>query len=133
MIAEHAAAVLALLDPDPVWTVYASGQVPAGIDPKATPYWVVWFTRARPEINFAGVSDAFQARIDLHSVAGNADAAQIGSDRAEALLLDVTPTVTGRVCHKIRWEESLPPQRDESTGVLVMDAIDRYVLLSRPG
>jgi hypothetical protein len=66
-------------------------------------------------------------------VAASGKAARIGAGRAQALLLDVRPTVAGRTCYPIRWEESVPPQRDESTGALVMDAVDTYVLASVPG
>lgn len=130
MIAEHAAAVLALLDPDPVWQAY-DGALPSPTP--ARPYWVVYFTQAYPDLTFTGVTKTFQLRVTVHNVSGNGVAARIGSDRARALLLDVRPVVAGRTCYRIRWEESVPPQRDESTGAVVMDAIDTYMLASVPG
>lgn len=130
MIAEHAAAVMALLDPDPVWSPY-DGALPNPTP--ALPYWVVYFASAWPDLNFRGVTKTFQLRIYVHNVAGNGDAARKGSDRARALLLDVRPAVAGRTCYPIRWEESQPPQRDDTTGAVVMDAVDTYLLASVPG
>lgn len=130
MIAEHAAAVLALLDPDPIWNPY-DGALPSPTP--NLPYWVVYFSSGYPDLTFTGVTKTFQLRITLHNVGGNGQADRIGSDRAAALLLNVRPVVAGRTCKPIRWEESQPPQRDESTGRVVMDAIDTYLLESIPG
>jgi hypothetical protein len=53
--------------------------------------------------------------------------------RSRAALLGVTPTIAGRGCYPIVHDDSQPPQRDESTGVLVFDQIDTYTLRSLPG
>lgn len=130
MITEHAAAVMALLDPDPVWNAY-DGALPNPTP--ALPYWVVYFEGSYPDLTFTGVTKEFQLRITLHNVGGNAQADRLGSDRAAALLLNARPTVSGRSCYRIRWEESVPPQRDETTGRLVMDQVDVYGLKTVPG
>jgi hypothetical protein len=51
------------------------------------------------------------------------------AQRVRTALLDVRPTIAGLSCGLIRLEgDPLPPQRDETTGVLVMDAIETYRL-----
>lgn len=64
----------------------------------------------------------------LHCVSGTATAARAVAQRARTALLDVRPTVAGLSCGLIRMEESLPPQRDETTGTPVMDAVQTYTL-----
>jgi hypothetical protein len=129
-IDDHAAPVLVLLDAGVTGAVY-DGKVPSPAPP--VPYVVAYFSASWPDLSFQGVRNAFQLRMTLHCVAGTARAARMVADEVQSALLDVTPTVAGRACHPIRWEDSAPPQRDESTGVLVMDAIDVYTLLSEPG
>jgi hypothetical protein len=134
VIDEHAQAVLALLGAvtSPALTVY-DGKVPSGIDPKATPYVLVYFAGGRPDLTFDGVTITYQLRATCHCVGGSAQAARMVADRVATALIDVTPTVTGRACWPIRWEDGLPPQRDETTGSLVFDQIDTYGFLSVPG
>jgi hypothetical protein len=129
MIDEHAAAVLALLQPG---GATFDARVPDGTDPRTTPYILAYFSGSYPDLAFRGVVHTFQLRITLHCVGGNATAARRVSDRGMAALLDVVPVVAGRACYPIRFEDSQPPQRDESTGQLVMDQIDSYVLRSVP-
>jgi hypothetical protein len=129
MIDEHAAAVLALLQA--AGTTY-DGKVPTGTVPATTPYILAYFSGSYPDLAFRGVAHTFQLRVTLHCVGGNATAARRVSDRGMGALLDVVPSVAGRSCYPIRFEDSQPPQRDESTGALVMDPIDNYVLRSVP-
>lgn len=135
MIDEHAAAVLALLDADntaPPLVVY-DGRVPNGVSVPANPYVLAYFAGGWPDLTFTSVTLTFQLRITLHCVGGNAQAARMVSDRARAALLDVKPTIASRSCYPIRWDLSLPPRRDETTGSMVMDQVDEYVLSSIPG
>jgi hypothetical protein len=132
VFAEHKAAVLALLDPDPIVAIY-DGVVPKDVNAGTNPYWVAYFFGGYPDLKFQGTIYTFRLRIVLHCVGGNGQATAIVSDRGAGLLLDVTPTVSGRSCYPIRWEDSQPPQRDETTGSTVMDQIDQYVLDSIPG
>ncbi|WP_168222354.1 hypothetical protein [Micromonospora sp. HM134] len=46
--------------------------------------------------------------------------------------MDQVPTVVYRVSWSVRREEGQSPQRDESTGTLVLDRIDVYRLESVP-
>lgn len=139
MIQAHAQAVLDLLDADntaPALVVH-DGAVPSGATP---PYVVVYFTIVTPtagqapdsaDINF----DSRRLIVDAycHSIGGTARAARIVAGRVRAALLNVRPTVTGRSAFPIRQQEGQPPQRDETTGVLVFDQIDVYRLQTVPG
>jgi hypothetical protein len=135
MIDEHAAAVLALLDADnasPALNVY-DGKVPDGTDPRTSPYVLVYCYSTDPDLDFTGRSYTFTLNVVAHCVGGNAQAARMVADRVRTALVDVTPAVSGRSCYPIRRTESVPPQRDESTGSTVMDQVDTYVLSSVPG
>ena len=135
MIDEHAAAVLSLLTaaittPRKVF----DGKVDDGTDPRATPYILVYFDSADPEFDFRAAPWSFELSITVHAVGGNAQAARQMADLARGALIGVIPAVSGRTCYPItRAESGTPPQRDESTGVLVMDQIDVYSLVSVPG
>jgi len=75
-----------------------------------------------------GRSGVWNQRWILHCVGGTAAAARAVAQRARTALLDVQPTIVGLSCGRIRLEETQPPQRDETTGVLVMDAVNTYSL-----
>lgn len=135
----HANAVLALLDADngPPPLVFFDGFVPAGTNP---PYVVVYFSFVSPEPlqdTQTSTLTAVSARIDCfaycHSVGANGIAARAVSARVRAALLDVTPTVTGRSAFPIRHVDNQPAQRDETTGVLLVDLVDIYRLSTVPG
>lgn len=134
MIREHADAVLALLRaaPGTPLTVH-DGAVPNGAVP---PYVVVYFADNDPEdADSRSLEDAqtrYVVRAYCHSVGGNAAASRAVGDKVRAQLLGVTPAVAGRACWPIRREDGQPPQRDESTGSLVMDRVDIYRLASEP-
>jgi hypothetical protein len=140
----HARAVLDLLDADnddPPLVVF-DGSVPK--DPatgksKPPPYVLVYFTVATPSGEMPADStsldmdsDRVVLRAYCHNVGANATAARIVAGRTRAALLGVTPSVAGRECWPIRQDEGLPADRDESTGVLVMDQVDVYRLESVP-
>jgi hypothetical protein len=135
VIDEHAQALLALIDADNASPalVWFDGKVPAGTDPKVTPYVVVYFDSNDPEADFTAAPWLFQMTATCHCVGGNAQAARMVADRVRTALLGVRPTVAGRSCYPITRESGVPPQRDESTGSLVMDQVDQYVLQSIPG
>jgi hypothetical protein len=134
VIDEHAAAVLALLNaaittPRKVF----DGKVDANTDPSVNPYILVYFDSNDPEFDKEANAWRFELTATCHCVGGNAQAARQMADLARTALTAVRPTVTGRSCFPITREPGTPPQRDESTGVLVMDQIDQYVLRSLPG
>lgn len=131
----HADAVLALLRAavgSPALQVLplADGTVPAGLAP---PYVRAYITVERIDgTDLSGRSDLAVCRAILHQVGANDIAARAVADRCADVLLDVTPTVAGRVCWPIRHEVQQSPTRDESTGVVVIDQVDVYVFASVP-
>ncbi|GHJ11214.1 hypothetical protein TPA0907_55810 [Micromonospora humidisoli] len=132
MIREHVAAVLPLLQAAPGNTplVVLDGAVPSGQMP---PYTLVYFADNDPEDrSLEDEQSRYVLWIYCHNVGGNADAARKVATRARAALLGVVPTVPGRSCWPIRREDGDPPERDESTGTLVMDQVDVYRLESVP-
>ncbi len=129
----HADAVLGLLSAAPGSLRVLDGSVPKDVLP---PYVLLYFADADPELvdstPMDGQSERFVLRAYVHSVGGNAAAARVLGDRVRTALLDQVPTVTGRVCWPIRREEGQPPQRDESTGTLVLDRLDPHRFHSVP-
>jgi hypothetical protein len=118
---------LTLLRADTSLTVY-DGAVPAGGVP---PYVVVYATVSRPahhpDNDLRGGSTRYLTTWYCHSVGGNAGAARAAAQRVRTALLDVKPTVVGLSCAPIREaQEPTPPDRDESTGTVVMDSISVY-------
>lgn len=131
MIDEHAQAVLNLLDAAITLPVF-DGKVPDGTSPDGG-YVLCYFDSADPEFDFRAQAWQFTLTATCHSVGGNAQAARQIADLVRTALLGVRPTVAGRDCHPITRDDGSPPQRDESTGSLVMDQVDLYVLRSVPG
>jgi hypothetical protein len=125
-------AFLNLLRADAGLTVY-DGKVTGTTDH----YVLVYLFRETPDglvaadkVPLTGRSMSANLWAYCHCVGGNAVAARAVAARVEALVLDVTPVVAGRVCFPIRWREGSPPQRDEATGQLVMDVTDVYSFTS---
>lgn len=138
MIAEHAAAFLALLDGDnttPPLVVF-HGAVPKDTPVIAPPYVVVYFADTDPEEPDSraldGTPGRFVQRAYVHSVGENALAALAVADRVRARVLNVVPNIVGRSCFPIRREDGQPVLRDEGTGPPVMDKADVYRLESEP-
>lgn len=121
------AALGALTPPIPVY----DGKVPDGSPPR---YVLVYTTIDRPSDDPAnavdGRSRTFVARWICHCVGGgdNAVAARAVAQQVRTALLDVRPAITGLSPGLIRLEQSQPPQRDEQTGDLVLDAVEVYRL-----
>jgi hypothetical protein len=131
VINEHAAALIALLTGAGL-TVH-DGAVPAGVDVDAEPYLKPYFDSADPESTKEAAPYRFEMTMTLHCVAGNAGAARILAGLARTALVQVVPTVAGRTCFPITREAGSPARQDETTGRLVMDQIDLYILRSLPG
>jgi hypothetical protein len=124
-----AQAGLTLLVADAGLVVY-DGVVPPAPTP---PYVVVYTTVSRPSDDSDNSGDGrtrvWVARWICHCVGANAVSARAVAQRVRTQLLDVRPTVTGLACGLIRMDgEMLPAQRDESTGVPVMDAVATFQL-----
>lgn len=128
-----AGAGLALLQADlgPPPLVVFDGFVPAAT-PVDAGYVVVYTTVSRPDEDQdnpgTGQTRVWVARWICHCVGGNAMAARAVAQRVRTQLLNVRPVVAGLSCGLIRMEEAQPPQRDETTGSLVVDAIETFRL-----
>lgn len=134
MIREHAAAVIALLDAVADLTVY-DGHVPS--EP-AFPYAVVYADNGtRSEVSIGFASDQLSMLVQVTSVGATADAARIIADKVSTALLDITPTITGRICAPIRLEDTRPAIEDRDvtipgTGSHPIYGVDVYRLMSLP-
>lgn len=118
-----AAALLALLGTNANLTV-VDGDVGVGQEP---PYIVV-YTAGGPDEgdNLGFTSNEATVRAYCHSVGETAAAARIVAGQAAATIIDQRLTVAGWSCGPIKRELSNPPERDESTGVVVIDQVDVY-------
>jgi hypothetical protein len=118
-----------LLAADVLLHVY-DGVVPATA---TRPYVLVYssLSRSSEDLDNAGdgLTRVWVARWICHCVGESASAARKVTERVRTALLDVHPTVSGLSCGLIRMEgDSLPPERDETTGVAVIDAVITYRL-----
>ncbi|GAB2951911.1 hypothetical protein GCM10027280_45370 [Micromonospora polyrhachis] len=138
IIQAHAQALLDLLAaaPGTVPLVVLDGAVPAGRTP---PYVLAYLTVRTPSGEMPADSTSLDMDSDrivltayLHCVGGNAAAARAVAGRVRGQLLNVVPVIAGRECWPIRQDDGQPPQRDETTGVLVMDQVDVYRLETLP-
>lgn len=132
------AAVLALLAADVNVTVY-DGEVPT--DPAtgklpARPYVVVYGPPdgdgGRLVDSLAGTSHRADGVVTTTVVADNAESVRIIAKRVRALLLDVVPAVTGRVCFPIRHDSGQNIARDDDVQPPVLFAVDRWLCQSVP-
>lgn len=129
MIRQHGVAVSALLEADPSLTVFAK-RVPNLTNP---PYVRLYVSIDQETYEgLCGTTDTARVRLTTHSVGPNDDGAWIVQDRVRARLLDVAPTVAGWLCSRIRHDTGVPPDRDESTGREVIDAIDVWTYTATP-
>lgn len=118
-----AAALLALLGTNANLTV-VDGDVAVDQQP---PYVVVYTAGGPDEGDNLGLySNEATVRAYVHAVGETAAAARIVAGQAAATIIDQRLTVTGWSCGPIKRELSNPPERDESTGVVVMDQVDVY-------
>lgn len=127
----NVALTLLAADVGPPALVVFDGVVPAGTSVNAG-YILVYSYLGRPSDDpdnpLNGLTKVWNQRWILHCVGGTASAARAVAQRARTALLDVRPVVAGLACGLIRLEDAQPPQRDESTGAVVMDAVQTYRL-----
>jgi hypothetical protein len=134
-VQDHANAFLALLRTDAQLVTY-DGAVPKT---PATQYALIYIYIETPDglaepdkVPLTFDSDAINARVYVHCVGADAAAARAVAGRVRATVLNKTLTIANRSCFPIRWREGQPPQRNEETGVLVMDQVDVYGWSSVP-
>lgn len=135
---EHADVFLERLAaaPDSPSLVVHDGKVP---DKARPPYALVRFRFVTPEgtvepdkVALEEGSRVVNLRAFVYSVAATAAGARAVADRVEGALLNVEPTITGRVCFPIRHEDGQDAELDESTGADVFAAVDVYRLVTLP-
>lgn len=128
----HAVAILDRLRGDTSLTVY-DGEAPEDPTESLPDVYVVVYFSGLPKVgdDLTMGSTERLVRIYTHSVGGDAESMRAVAGKVEARLLDFIPTVSGRVCWPIRHESSVPPQRNESTGLLVQSQADTWVLKSK--
>ena len=125
---------LDLLRADSALTVY-DGAVPNPAPPYPTPppYVLVYSTVAWPADDdtigsLDGRSRRLVARWICHCVGETQQASREVAQRVRAAMLDARPQVSGLQPGFIRDEQDDPPARDETTGVVVFDAVHVYRL-----
>lgn len=124
----HRFAVLGILN-DLGQTVY-DGVVPAT---PTYPYVLVYFAIGNfDESSLTGLSDTKRIRVYTHSVGKTAAAAALVAEAVEGALLNVRPDVTGRSSSMVRMESAPMPDYDESTGQLIVDAVQLYTFNTWP-
>lgn len=138
---DHAAPILARLNAapgTPAATAY-DGGVPPGVTPPDQ-YWAVRFafrkltateSPATTSLTFDSVT--YQVDVTVHSVGPDSRSIRGVASRAEAQLLNWTPTVAGRSCTPLRQIESSTLPVNEAMGVPVEQAVDVYRFKSSPG
>jgi hypothetical protein len=138
---DHAAPILARLaaaagSPAPV--VY-DNKVPDNTTPPAQ-YYVMRFafraltaseSPATTSLTFD--SETYRVEVTVYSVGPDARSVRGVASRAEAQLLNWTPTVTGRSCSPLRQVESQTYEPNEALGVPVEQQVDVYRFISQPG
>lgn len=128
----HADALLAQLRADPFLTVY-DGRVPPT---PSLPYVVLYLGWDAERTALTAVTDRFNGRAQVTTVAANAEAVRIVSKRVADALLDVVLIVAGRSCWSITHEFSQPPREDRDVHIdgvgYPVYAVDTYLLSSVP-
>jgi hypothetical protein len=140
LLQDHADAILALLragDGDsPDLAVYEVVDGGPNVIPTATapPYVSVHIVAVRSQSPTLDMrSTRMVARIYTHSVGASDLAARAVSDRVARKLLDVKPTIAGRVSFPIRQEVGNDPRVDESTGSNTTTITETWRLETLPG
>ncbi len=137
---QHAQVGLALLIANPA---LGAGRVFDGKVPDPTPpdpRYVLVYTVVEWPSGEGGIANALdhlsvtcRTTYYCHCVGLTAASARAMAMLARSSLLDVEPVIAGRSCGLIEQTEFVPPQRDETTGRLVMDAVAVYQFTSAPG
>lgn len=130
----HANAGLALIDATDL-TLYR-GKLPPNVTTLAPP-WVLVFTAVEWPDDDAdhGLDHASSTCITTWYcyASGTTDTSALAaSGIVRGALLDVVPTIAGRVCSPIGQVSSEPPRQHESTGTAVLTALSIYELRTRP-
>lgn len=127
--AAHFDAALNLLRADATLRLYPDGE---GFVPTlpVLPYIRVHHYISRqpdaPGNSLAGLSHSWTVWLYFHCAGETDQSAAAMQMRVRAGLLDVVPTVAGRVCGPLREDQCLPVQKDSTSGRDVYDAVCIY-------
>lgn len=80
----------------------------------------------------AGPSATATFTFTVHSVGTTPEQAQAVAERVFAQLLDYTPTVTGRLCGRLRHAASQPVQLDTDGGTNLYYCVDEFDITTDP-
>ena len=127
----HAQVFLAALASNTNLTDF-DGKVP---DPTPDPPWVLTYvTVSWPRDGIGTALTAQQVTVTAtatcHCVGLNAAAARAVGMQVRSSLLNLKPVIAGRICSPVKQDDSQPPDRDESTGRLVMDQVQVFSFTS---
>lgn len=130
----HADAGLDLIEATGL-TVYR-GKLPPTVS-TLTPPWVLVYTAVEwpDDDGDHGLDHASSTCITTWYCycSGTTDTSVLAvTGRVRAALVDVTPTITGRVCSPIGQTASEPARAHEGTGASVLTALSIYELRTRP-
>lgn len=132
---DHKAAGLDLLEANAALAVY-DGKLPDSATDVTPPfvlvYTVIEWPNGDPAQSLSGESATCLTYWYCHCVGSTDTASLVVAAQVRRSLLDVRPVVAGRVCDLIRFEASLPPQRDEVLRRAVFDTVVVYKLQTRP-
>lgn len=127
----HAQIALAALDANPNLPNVFDGKVPDG---SIAPYVLIYCAVQWPRDGLGTALTARQVTVTTtytcHCVGYNAAAARAVQAQVRETLLNLRPVITGRNCSPIKQDDATVPDRDESTGKLVMDAISVFSFTS---
>ena len=125
MLDPYASAILALLRTDSHLNVI-DGPAP---DLTRPPYVVVYISADNEGSDrLTQQTNVSTLRVITHSVGASTTAARRVADRVRTALLDKTLQVDGWTSWPVRHEYGLPAVTDESTGLLVVDAVDGWTI-----
>jgi hypothetical protein len=131
VIDEHIAAFAALVDAVPNVTVYADEAVPNN---PSYPYVVLYGNQGLPSrTSMDPVSDQRETTVQSTVVAVTQGQARALADRVEAAVLDVRPTVAGRISAPVEKRSSQPVRLDHDIKPPVFYAVDVWAFTTIPG
>lgn len=123
--------------PGPALAVH-DGAVPNSPTAPKPPYAVVHFRFITPDgerapdlVDIEDSAQPVEMRAYVHAAGGNAAAAREVADRVYGQVFGWTPTISGLECWPVRHDDSQPPDRDETNGLVIV-ALDVYRLQSVP-
>lgn len=86
---------------------------------------------APDKVPFTGASAVVDMRFYIYSVGRTEASARAIAGQVEAVLLDVTPAIAGRVCWPIRWTDGSPTSLDEQTLQAAHELVDIYQMQTK--